>query len=192
MEWMEFIVSMTEALAWPLTLCVVLYLVRDKLSHLVDRLLIVKHKDTEIQFTKTMAEIEDKALALPVETKMIEPELTRLRRMAEIVPRAAVNQAWCIVDTEVCNIIVESDTKPDNMRSFTQAEVVSLLKHFGLSSEDIRSIKQLRSAWRAQLERENTIVMSGEEIDAYIDLSASVAHKLRKIRSNKANDSDKK
>lgn len=190
MGWTDFIVKMTEALAWPITLGMLLFLVRDKLSHLADRLLSVKHKDIEIQFSKAMAEIENKALALPTETKINEPDTTRLRRLAKVVPRTAVTQAWCLVDTEICKIIVESDAKPES-HSLTRSEVISLLKHGGLSSEHIRSIKQLRSAWQAILEYETEIAMSDEEITAYIDLAVSVAQKLRTIHPTKAIDSDR-
>ena len=191
MGWKEFIVRMTEAIAWPLTMGTILFLLRDKLSGLIGRILSIKHKDTELNFSKAMAEIEDKALALPPETEPSGPQVNDLRRLARIVPRAAVTQAWSTLDAEICGIILKSRMKPEG-RSVEQSEVYSELKRRGFSIDDIRSIRQLRSARNAMIHPGPEIPMSEEEIDAYIDLASSLTQKLKELGSNKAMDSDKK
>jgi hypothetical protein len=52
MEKFNFISSMTEHLAWPLTCLVVLLVIRKQLIALFSRLGSIKHGDTEFQFSK--------------------------------------------------------------------------------------------------------------------------------------------
>ena len=52
MESFNFISSMTEHLAWPLTCLVLLLLIRKHLTALFSRLGSIKHGDTEFQFSK--------------------------------------------------------------------------------------------------------------------------------------------
>jgi len=147
MGWREFIAELAKATAWPITIILILWLLREKLGDVIPRLLKVKHGETEIEFSKTMDQIEDKAIALPLDidsTDDISKESERLKRLATIVPKAAIQQAWNALDRHITDLLIGRDVKPIG-RSIKTSQVTAELKRMGLSNEDLSSLKQLRS-----------------------------------------------
>lgn len=58
MDWKEFVVGIVDSVAWPITIGLLIYLMRKQLEELLQRLLKFKHKDTEIEFSKIKNKME--------------------------------------------------------------------------------------------------------------------------------------
>lgn len=58
MNWKEFSAEIIKAIAWPITVGLIIYLLRREIEKLLQRLLKFRHKDTEVEFSKVKDEIE--------------------------------------------------------------------------------------------------------------------------------------
>ena len=77
MDWLTFTTEITKALAWPIAVVFLIFLVRKPLASLLPDLRHFKWKDFEIDFEKKIAKIEEQAdlVLLPPETIEDIPEV---------------------------------------------------------------------------------------------------------------------
>lgn len=113
MDWLTFISKVIEALAWPGTVLAVLLVVRKELPAIARSLRRLKYKDVELEFGETAkavaTEIKEAVppsragILLPGQSK---PEAeTRLEAIAELAPRAAILEAWLLVEAAAADVI---------------------------------------------------------------------------------------
>lgn len=98
MDWLEFIASMTKALAWPIALIVVFLLVRRQLVARLPDLESLEWKDFRFRFGKRVHELAHEAREARVQAEAanappLDGEAHRLQ-LADISPRAAILEAW--------------------------------------------------------------------------------------------------
>jgi len=113
MDVLTFIAKLVEALAWPLVVGGMLLYLRKELPTILLSLRKLKFKDVEMEFGEA-------AIALAVETRRVvpspkldvkvigEPEnraAERLDAIAELSPRAAILEAWLMVEAAAANLI---------------------------------------------------------------------------------------
>lgn len=107
----DFIASLFQSLvslAWPVTVLIIVYLFRTKLSDLLP-LLRLKHNDTEISFSLEKA--ADLAENLPpppgeVADPVVQPSDEAVR-LAELSPRASVIDSFMAVEAEIRKLSAE-------------------------------------------------------------------------------------
>jgi hypothetical protein len=113
MDALTFIAKLVEALAWPLVVAGMLLYLRKELPTILRSLRKLKFKDVEMEFGEA-------AIALAVETRRVmpspkpdlkvmgEPEngaADRLDAIAELSPRAAILEAWLMVESSAADLI---------------------------------------------------------------------------------------
>ncbi len=103
---MQDFVALVSALAWPLTVLILVYLFRREFRQAASRLSSLKYKDFQADFARELASVEDEIKLLPptpttngsdASATQTAAELSsdeRLLRLAEISPRAAITEAW--------------------------------------------------------------------------------------------------
>jgi len=69
MSWMEFSSSIVENIAWPLVVVIALFMLRNKISDLLLRLLAVKYKDFSLQFSEVSKKIVEGNLSSEEKSK---------------------------------------------------------------------------------------------------------------------------
>lgn len=98
MNWLEFIAEAIKALSWPITVVLIIYLLRKPLSELIPLLRKLKYKELELDFGKQIKELSEKATKeLPVVEKidLVTEEVgEHLTEIAQVAPRAAIIEAW--------------------------------------------------------------------------------------------------
>jgi len=101
---MEQFVKLITGIAWPVAIVWVAYLFKGDLRSLLHRMSQLKYKDVEAKFVTELAEAEAKvsaigpsAVALPQRPE-ITSKLESLRRVADVSPRAAIMEAWVLVE----------------------------------------------------------------------------------------------
>ncbi len=107
MDTRTFIVELTRALAWPLTVLIAVLAFRKSLVRLLPQLKNVKYDKLEFQFAKEVAAVEMQAHASlpPVPEKSnFEPVREKLTKLAMISPEAAVIDAWRYLETELLEL----------------------------------------------------------------------------------------
>lgn len=113
MDWLTFITKLVDALAWPGVVVGVLLFLRKELPSIVRSLRKLKFKDVELEFGEA-------AVALAAETKRVVPQanadfillgqpesqvIARLESIAELSPRAAILEAWLLVEAAAADLI---------------------------------------------------------------------------------------
>lgn len=113
MDWLTFISKVIEAIAWPSVVVAVLLYLRKELPSIVKSLRKLKFKDMELEFGEA-------AIALAAETKRVVPAaktgitiqgqdeetvVARLSTIAELSPRAAILEAWLLVEGAAADLL---------------------------------------------------------------------------------------
>lgn len=123
MDWLQFLASIVSSLAWPLTLGVLIYLLRKPLLELLPNLRELKYKDLEVRFGEGLEKLEEKL------EQQAPPEPT-LRRagvredtdgkfdlLAQISPSAAVLEAWTDIERQLRTLAERNQIEEKRGRS---------------------------------------------------------------------------
>ncbi|MGE6568160.1 DUF4145 domain-containing protein [Shewanella vesiculosa] len=98
---MDNFVEILNALAWPATVIWLGYMFRAELRLLLGRLTRVKHGSTEFGFGEGLKEAEVLAQKTPIDHVPPKRDIDHeeiLLRIAEVSPRAAVVEAWTLIE----------------------------------------------------------------------------------------------
>lgn len=101
---MELLVTLLTGIAWPVAVVWIAYIFKGELRSLIHRMSQLKYKDVEAKFEIGLAEaeaqvssIEQSSPSLPSRPD-ITSKLESLRRIADVSPRAAIMEAWVLVE----------------------------------------------------------------------------------------------
>src|SRR5690606_37380784 len=89
MNFLEFIASLVDSLAWPGVVCVFLWTFQERIGSLLPRLVRFKHKDTELEFSEAierLERIEQPAIEGAVYEAEPNEQYLELLKIAEISP----------------------------------------------------------------------------------------------------------
>lgn len=101
---MELLVTLLTGIAWPVAVVWIAYLFKGELRSLLHRMSQLKYKDVEAKFEIGLAEAEAKVSSIEQSSPSLSsrPEITSklesLRRIADVSPRAAIMEAWVLVE----------------------------------------------------------------------------------------------
>lgn len=147
MDWKEFVAALTNALAWPVAVVLLVALLRKEIRQLVPSLQELEYKDFRLRFgsevEKASAELQVPEPETPVKTETESAEDTQLIELSNISPRAAVLEAWRQVEEELVRIATARGIRrsPRNMIS----AAVQALEEKGVVVPDAQgSIERLR------------------------------------------------
>jgi len=113
MDWLTFTSNIVQALAWPAVVVGVLLYLRKEFPSIIRSIRRLKFKDVELEFGEA-------AIALAAETKRVVPASksdvklfgqseeavgSRLEAIAELSPRAAILEAWLLVEAAAADLI---------------------------------------------------------------------------------------
>lgn len=181
---MEHIVEIIKAIAWPVAAVWLGYIFRGEIKKLLRRVSSLKYKDMEASFEKELAEAEVKAKEVEVpKISETQEELTQkeqLFRIAEVSPRAAVVEAWTLIETAV---VKNGLTSGSTIQRTNPKMIVTYLANIGrLPKESLELIEQLRQIRnRATHMPDFTITQS--EAERYLDLAVKSANIINSRQS---------
>ncbi|MDX2504177.1 MAG: hypothetical protein QNL62_06850 [Gammaproteobacteria bacterium] len=184
MDWKQFFSEIISSIAWPVTVGIIAYILKDRLFDLIPRLTRLKHKDTELEFTEAISRIEESIIRSAPEDSISEDmssEVDRLNKIAVIAPRAAINQAWYLVDRLIIDMVLG---EVDKEKRIKRSEAFKVLTKKGLSKEKVSSVMELMNV-RDMVAHEAKISLDSEQIESYIELSVEIAESIRKLNINK-------
>ena len=94
MDTLTFIAELVKALAWPLTVMIILLLLRRQIAALIPALQRFRYRDLEFEFNREVQELAVRAReqipAQPIEAR----GLANLQELAQLSPRAVVLESW--------------------------------------------------------------------------------------------------
>lgn len=184
------IVDLVAALAWPTALVWISYLFRREVRSLLSRVSRLKYKELEAKFDKKLlADAEAQVLeakgrelpALPAPDTL--PKLEQLRRIAEISPRAAITEAWALVEVAAAEAgLVKGKTLS---RLYPQTVVEHLATSGQLSEDSIGLLSKLRTL-RNQAAHLPDFSISHDEAERYLGLAVRCTEILNEAKSRKS------
>jgi len=174
---MGLLVQFLTGIAWPATIIWIAFLFKRELRALLDRISHVKYKDLE--FTLGLAEAEAKVLVIEQTTPArkssnleIDSKLEQLRRIADVSPRAAIMEAWTLVEGAAAHsgFIQGADRPRINALSFADW----LVRTGKLPAESDELMTQLRNL-RNQAAHAPEFEITKQDADRYLQLAAKAS-----------------
>lgn len=175
---MELIVTLLTGIAWPVAVVWIAYLFKGELRSLLHRLSQLKYKDVEAKFEIGLAEAEAKVIAIEksAPSTLPRPEITSklelLRRIADVSPRAAIMEAWVLVeDAAGKSGFVQGAAIPRVNSHLFVDELVRLGKLPNGSSSLLDQMRRLRN----QAAHLPDFSLNQDEADRYLQLAARMS-----------------
>lgn len=179
---MELLVTLIVGIAWPISTVWIAYLFRGELKALVARVSQLKYKEVEAKFEKGLAEAEAEVKKVEREAPPALPQserlsqLDQLRRIAEVSPRAAIMEAWVLIETAaVTGGFTSGVTIPRvNPRQLTE----HLVRSGKIPEESIALMDKLRQL-RNQAAHLPDFALSQDEAERYLELAVKISEIIR-------------
>lgn len=173
---MDYVVEIIKATAWPASIIWLGYIFRKEVRLLLGRLSSVKYGEVEANFSKELAEAEVSAQKLripkPVTTQLNLSQKEQLFRISEVSPRAAVVEAWTLIETAAVKKGLTSGTA---IPRTNPRMIVEYLNNSGkFSPESLNLIEQLRRI-RNQASHLPDFAITQSEAERYLELAVQSA-----------------
>ena len=182
---MDQLVELVKALAWPGAAVWLGYIFRGEIHGLLSRMSHFKYKDVDAKFDKGLAEAEAAAAKVQAneDLKFPEPEtlskLDQLRRIAWISPRAAIMEAWVLIESAAVEAgLVKGTFVP---RTSPSMIIDYLTKSKKLPENSLPLIGRLRQL-RNQAAHLPDFALNQEEAERYLELAVKSAEIIRQAK----------
>ncbi len=173
---MEHLVEIVKALAWPIAVIWIGYIFRSEVRQLLGRVSSFKYKDVEASFEKSLVQAEQSARNIEKpQLDESESEINKkeqLLRIAEVSPRAAVVEAWTLIETAAMkNGLWEGAA----IKRINPKTILDHLESSGkFSPENLKLINQLRQI-RNKAKHLPDFAVTQTEAERYLDLAVKGA-----------------
>tara|TARA_R100001143_G_C3359147_1_gene134457 strand:+ start:1608 stop:2174 length:567 start_codon:yes stop_codon:yes gene_type:complete len=136
MDWLSFISSIIDSIVWPVTILILVYLLRNPLSSLIPLLQKLKYKDLELEFGRRIEEAKEEAEAeLPPTDSLLEIDESRkerLLKLASISPRATILDSWREIELSLLDAAERNKVKLPYRRARSPLQVMKTLQEADL------------------------------------------------------------
>ena len=183
MDWKEFVASIVGSLAWPAAIVALVVVLRRPLRALLGSLQTLQYREFRAEFGRhireAQANVEEAVRAGGVEVTVGEQdqhvpdkEVTDLlRRLANETPRAAVLEAWTVVESEL-------RSGEGRLGKESDGPVPRLLAESGWIPQLVKVLEGLYAA-RNQAAHADEVAITPEDASEYVETATSAAHLLR-------------
>ncbi len=184
MEWMQFVLSVVKSIVWPITVIVIVVILRQPLGALIPFVQRLRFKDFEVEFGERVGEInEEVANEFPEESEAIlaDAEGSKLIRLAEVSPRAAVLDAWLTIELSAVKAAKRiSDDLPDSFIPVHKA--VRIIESKGNVDRDMMGFLHELRELRNRAAHAPEFALSKESAVEYASSARTLARYLDRIR----------
>ena len=186
MDWKTFIVEIVRALAWPVVVCLVTFLLKEKLSELLPRIKKLKHNNTEFEFAEGVGDLvkKYKDVEPAIEENSTSKEFTDkhlfISKLAEISPRSAVIEAFREVELTASKAVSKLTDPSSGGGARSIARLRLQLESTSLSKDDLDLLQQL-GILRNKAAHYKDFDLHGMPIQTYIKLSLGLASRISAV-----------
>jgi len=180
---MECFIRILEILAWPVTVLVLAVLFRSELVKLLARLSSVKYKDFEAQFERELRQAERdvahlRTARIDAKPTPLEPTVyDQLLRIAEVSPRAAVSEAWRLVENAAVAAARVAQIEVPQRGSPVSAAVGSFVREEVFSEDAVALFDRLRRL-RNDAVHAPDFALDAIDVERYVDLALRLEQDL--------------
>lgn len=187
MDTTQFIIELTDKLAWPLVAVMALAMLKRPLEELLPLAKRLKYKDLEVEFDQVLQAVSRDAAGVFPELE--QDQRSRLIATVKHLPNAAVLEAWDEVDVAAETLIRQQVKDVDlavNTRYKTMGTI--LARQELLDTKKVKLFHELRQLRNKVAHAENFSVGPAEAVQ-YIELCLRLVEHLKTI-SDTAAESD--
>lgn len=190
MDILQFIVEMTNTLAWPVASASIAFMFKGEIAKLLLRLRKLRHKDTELEFTEGIQALvqESEQTGESIHPPNLDDEEIRtaydfLLRLADISPRAAVIEAYRKVELSAYDLV---NGLSINKHKLPPSRIFNLLRE-GTDILDDHTYSQLRilKDLRNQAAHAEELDLKDLQVEVYIDIALAILAKLKQSHKKK-------
>ncbi|WP_370978762.1 hypothetical protein [Agaribacterium sp. ZY112] len=182
---MDHLVEIIKALAWPVAVIWMSFIFRAEVRALLGRVSSFKYKGVEASFGKSLekAESDAKSIESPAQSQIEESEnsqVEQLLRISEVSPRAAVVEAWTLIETAAMKhgLVAGATIQRTNPRM-----ILSHLEASGkFSPESIHLINELRQI-RNKASHLPDFAVTQSDAERYLELAVKGAAVISATKS---------
>lgn len=157
MDWKQFLASTIENLAWPVTVAIMFFFVREQVGQLIEKLGKLKYKDLELDFSKIKQQtaatekikndngVEKGVAITDPESKQVFSVLEeQIFEAVDSSPAVSILLAWSYVETALSSAASRTDSKLDKA-SASPLKNIQLLERGGkLSLQQLELLHEMR------------------------------------------------
>ncbi|WP_261843225.1 hypothetical protein [Aliamphritea ceti] len=187
MDTTQFVIELTDKLAWPLVAVMALAMLKRPLEELLPLAKRLKYKDLEVEFDQVLQAVSRDAAGVFPELE--QDQRSRLIATVKHLPNAAVLEAWDEVDVAAETLIRQQVKDVDlavNTRYKTMGAI--LARQALLDTKKVKLFHELRQLRNKVAHAENFSVGPAEAVQ-YIELCLRLVEHLKTI-SDTAAESD--
>lgn len=180
---MELVVNLIVGIAWPVAVVWIAYVFKGELKSLLRRVSQLKYKDVEAQFGAGLAlaesEVSSLKAALPAAPRLeLLSKLESLRRISDVSPRAAILEAWVLVeDAAGRSGFVQGASIPRMNPHLYVEELVRLGKLPAGSDSLLDQMRRLRN----QAAHMPDFTVDQDEADRYLQLATRMSELILSV-----------
>lgn len=182
MDWLQFIASIIDSLAWPGVVLAAVILLRRPLAALLPLLHRLKYKDFEVEFDREMRKLREEAAAvlppLPRAVPSKLPEETTLIELASVAPRVAVVEAWLLVESAARRAIETRGIRTEPKQPLTGPQLTWTLMDTGVLDNAARAVFDRLRMLRTQAVHAQDFAISEASARDYVELALALARRL--------------
>jgi hypothetical protein len=174
----QTLVQLISSIAWPLTVIIVAFMFRQEIRKIASRLSTLSYGDMKAEFEKSLNKLEQDIQDLPSKQTVTKQErgendketfnsYERLRRIAEISPRAAIMEAWR--DIEVTTKKVTDAYGISTQGQIAGVRAINELVQKHLLPSSVLSVYEQMRRLRSRAAHAADFAISADEAERYID-----------------------
>jgi len=183
----DLVVRIVQAVAWPLAIIIIVFILRGPIGQAILTLSRLRYKDLEVEFNKALKDAESKAeeLELPSPEDMrsvSEPAVSTspynaLLEMARRYPRAAITEAWRTVELSALEAANAQGIEVRGPKARRDA-IHNLAERTQLGESTLHLYEKLRKI-RNEAAHSVGFEVDPEEAVRYVDLALGLARRLQ-------------
>ncbi len=192
MDWLQFIASLVTSLAWPITVVVLVFLLRVPLARVLLTLTHLRYKDLELDFGRELKRLEEEARAIHIEPKQLKEAASAKRdslhlleeaaRMVEDSPELAIAVAWQALEAELMAAIMRLAASPDYPPYNSALKNAQLLKEQNtIDARTFELLNSMRMLRNAVVHGAHKSSITSDEAAEFVALARGVVEKLQTL-----------
>jgi len=174
---MKLIIELIDVVIWPFTVIILVYKFRSELLKIANRIQSVSYKDIEASFKKDLNKVES-------ETKSIQRKsldsidkvsyrkspashyFDRLYKLAEDSPRAAILEAWIVLEDTIKSYAEKNNYEIESLSSYKLIQQIE--DHSELPDQIVESLSTVRKL-RNQAVHDTDNLLSIGDAERYVE-----------------------
>jgi hypothetical protein len=182
-DWLTFVSKLVDALAWPAVVLILAFSFRDKISQLFRLVSKLKAGPVEAEFSREVQELRKDAesgVQAALSAAAL-PHQQRLLKLAESSPRAAIIEAWQLVEFASQDLLERRNVRLSRSDAVSPLRLGRALSEVGgLSAADLTLFNELRSLRNAAVHAKG-FDPSAEATTNYVELAVRLYETIRAL-----------